>query len=272
MRDNFTDETKRNVAARAGHCCSNPDCKALTSGPQVDTAKSLNVGVAAHITAASNGGPRFDPDLEPEHRCSADNAIWLCQNCAKLVDNDTARFDVETLRTWKRIAEAKALASIGRAEAIASASEGTRETQFVRVKYSSAQTVEISSAPGNYNESLNLDNVATMIQVDEASHDAIGMALLASPPLRVDKPTAEARYMDGGGFAVQFPGAGTPGMRIEGVTISGLGTKYLFDRFRSSTHIVRIGIRRFRVSLQSIRDKSSRNNKLIAYTFGISEE
>lgn len=131
MRDNFTDETKRNIAARVGHRCSNPDCQALTSGPQIDPAKSLNVGVAAHISAASNGGPRFNSTLEPDDRRSAENAIWLCQNCAKLVDNDTTRFDGDKLRTWKHNAEAKALESIGRAEAVAHTSEPTRKVQAI---------------------------------------------------------------------------------------------------------------------------------------------
>jgi hypothetical protein len=34
-----------------------------------------------------------------------DNGVWLCQVCAKLVDNDPARFDAELLRKWKRMAE-----------------------------------------------------------------------------------------------------------------------------------------------------------------------
>jgi hypothetical protein len=72
----------------------------------------VNIGVAAHITAASPGGPRFDPDLTTEQRQSADNGIWLCQNCAKLVDNDTTRYSVDTLRCWKRRAEESALAEI----------------------------------------------------------------------------------------------------------------------------------------------------------------
>jgi hypothetical protein len=52
----------------------------------------IDVGVAAHITAASPGGPRFDPNLSDKERASATNGIWLCQNCAKLIDNDVAQF------------------------------------------------------------------------------------------------------------------------------------------------------------------------------------
>lgn len=92
MRDDFTEAVKDSVASRVGFKCSNPDCRAPTAGPQTDSSKSLNLGVAAHITAASPGGPRYDPNLTPEQRRSPENAIWLCQTHAKLVDNDPTRF------------------------------------------------------------------------------------------------------------------------------------------------------------------------------------
>jgi hypothetical protein len=53
MRDDFAEEAKRALAARVGNVCSNPDCRALTSGPQDDSTKALNVGVGAHITGAA---------------------------------------------------------------------------------------------------------------------------------------------------------------------------------------------------------------------------
>jgi len=114
MRDDFPEDVKRAVAARVGYRCSRFDCRALTSGPQVDPSKALNVGVAAHITAASHGGPRYDAALTSEQRRHANNAIWLCQNCGKLVDNDQTRFTEGELRQWKRTAEAEALSMIGK--------------------------------------------------------------------------------------------------------------------------------------------------------------
>jgi tetratricopeptide (TPR) repeat protein len=114
MRDEFGEDVKRLVAARAGHLCSSPTCRALTSGPRVDPSKSLNVGVAAHITAASPGGPRYDLTLSSEERRHVNNAIWLCQTCAKLIDNDESRYTTSELREWKRKAEAEALARVGK--------------------------------------------------------------------------------------------------------------------------------------------------------------
>jgi hypothetical protein len=114
MRDDFNEDVKRTLAARVGNRCSNPDCRALTSGPQDDPIKALNVGVAAHISAASPAGPRYDVALIPKQRCHADNGIWLCQTCAKLVDNDVSQFPADLLREWKRIAENDARLAIGK--------------------------------------------------------------------------------------------------------------------------------------------------------------
>lgn len=115
MRDaDFHEVVKGTLAQRVGYHCSNPDCRALTSGPQVDPSKSLNIGVAAHISAASSGGPRYDHTLSTEARQSITNGIWLCQDCAKLADNDPLRFTLEVLKGWKATAEAETLNLIGK--------------------------------------------------------------------------------------------------------------------------------------------------------------
>ncbi len=101
MRDDFANPTKDMLARRAGSRCSNPDCRKLTSGPHTDPKKAINIGVAAHITAASALGPRYDSSLSPEERASIENGIWLCQSCAKLVDNDESTFTPVLLRSWR---------------------------------------------------------------------------------------------------------------------------------------------------------------------------
>jgi hypothetical protein len=114
MSDDFNESVKRVLATRVANLCSCPDCRALTSGPQDDPGKAVNVGVAAHITAASPGGPRYDPDLLPEERSGPGNGIWLCQNHAKLVDNDPAHFPVQVLLKWKSDAETEARDRVGK--------------------------------------------------------------------------------------------------------------------------------------------------------------
>jgi len=115
-RDDFSETVKRNVAERVGRQCSNPYCRALTSGPHTDPEKSVNVGVAGHITAAASGGPRYDATLTRDQRRNAENAIWLCQTCGKLVDSDDSEHTVAELRQWKEKAELRAKGALGRTQ------------------------------------------------------------------------------------------------------------------------------------------------------------
>ena len=132
VRDDFTKETQDALAKRVGVRCSNPLCRKVTTGPRSDPAKIVNIGVAAHITAAAAGGPRFDAALAPEQRRAPENGIWLCQNCAKLVDNDPDRYIVESLRAWKAGAEAAALEAIeGLAEGQENPGEDAIEMEFL---------------------------------------------------------------------------------------------------------------------------------------------
>jgi hypothetical protein len=112
MRDEFAPAVKEILAKRVALRCSNPNCRQPTSGPRDDPAKAVNVGVAAHITAASTEGPRYDPAITMHLRKSAQNGIWLCQVCAKLVDNDEHRYTIDILRGWKSASEATALQEI----------------------------------------------------------------------------------------------------------------------------------------------------------------
>ncbi len=105
MRDDFNRKDIETLAKRVAMRCSNPKCRCLTSGPNSFEEKATNIGVAAHITAASPKGPRYDPDLPQYERRSIRNAIWLCQSCAKLVDNDPVKYTIEILKEWKLLAE-----------------------------------------------------------------------------------------------------------------------------------------------------------------------
>ena len=65
----------------------------------------VNSGIAAHIAAASPGGPRYDPQQSPSERGSLANGIWLCLPHAKLIDSDDSAYSADKLRLWKQIAE-----------------------------------------------------------------------------------------------------------------------------------------------------------------------
>lgn len=120
MRDDFNQKTKDFLVRRVCFVCSNPECRKRTSGPGEEPDKAVNIGVATHITAASEGGPRYDPFMSADERPSAENGIWLCQNCAHLIDADPVKYPIELLYQWKRQTEVEARASIGRRSGMSS--------------------------------------------------------------------------------------------------------------------------------------------------------
>lgn len=118
MRDDFPKAVVEILGKRAGFICSNPSCQQHTVGPKANDEGAVNTGVAAHITAASPGGPRYDASLSPEERRSANNGIWACQTCGKLIDSDDERFTVAVLREWKARAEHLALERLNAAHLV----------------------------------------------------------------------------------------------------------------------------------------------------------
>ncbi len=100
------------MSKRVAFKCSNPDCRKPTVGPNINDDKATIIGVAAHISAASIGGPRYNPDLTTEQRISIDNGIWLCQNCATLIDKDWENYPTEKLLNWKNKAEDEAYSEL----------------------------------------------------------------------------------------------------------------------------------------------------------------
>lgn len=113
-RDEFSLATKELLANRVGRKCSNPSCQKLTCGMNSDPNKVTNIGVASHICAAAEGGPRYDANMTSEERKSYNNGIWLCQSCSKLIDTDTTLYTKELLMSWKKIAEELTISEIER--------------------------------------------------------------------------------------------------------------------------------------------------------------
>lgn len=112
MRDNFTKKTRERLAHRAGYRCSKPDCGIPTRGAASNNDGTINIGFAAHITAASPSGPRYDPMLSEAERKHHRNGIWLCGTHEKLVDSDESHFTIEELRKWKRLAESRSFLEV----------------------------------------------------------------------------------------------------------------------------------------------------------------
>ena len=102
----FSVLTKRTLAQRVAHRCSNPDCARLTVGPHSEPGRSLLTGEAAHIRAALRGAARFDSTLEDADRRAIGNGIWLCRDCHAHIDKNERRYSPALLETWKARTEA----------------------------------------------------------------------------------------------------------------------------------------------------------------------
>ena len=113
LRDDFPERTKDKLWRRVSGRCSKPECRVQTQGPATDEEGTVNVGKAAHITAAAPGGPRYNALLKPEQRKGFKNGIWLCAIHADLIDRDVAGHPVQLLEEWKVRAESSARRELG---------------------------------------------------------------------------------------------------------------------------------------------------------------
>lgn len=144
----FSKRTIHQLAEAADHCCAR--CYQKTSYFDVRLNKRIGFGRAAHIVAASSGGPRSDPLYTVEQLKAADNGVHLCANCADLVDKDPDRCPVEYLQDMQRAAEARTLASVmqpGFSGAVLTSDQAQRLSQFIR--QASDSVAQLSLFKGN---------------------------------------------------------------------------------------------------------------------------
>jgi NACHT conflict system protein len=108
VRDSFSKQTITEIAKGVAYRCSNPECGRPTVAANAAQDGTVIIGVAAHICAASAGGPRYNSGQTSERRRAKANGIWLCQNCARLIDVDADKFTVVVLEKWKHDAQDRA--------------------------------------------------------------------------------------------------------------------------------------------------------------------
>jgi hypothetical protein len=199
VRDEFSQKTLDVLAKRVGVRCSNPACRRLTTGPRSDSARIVCTGVGAHITAASPGGARYDRTLTSEQRASAENGIWLCQNHAKLVDNDELRYTVAVLQEWKRKAEGAALAELERGSAHQPEDAAEVELSVGGVEIGSREAVR--AAKRGYNDSGYCDRhdyVLSVVVRNLGKERLTGYHVdVEFPAQPLDHPEAHPAYVPG---------------------------------------------------------------------------
>lgn len=119
----FSEGTKRRIRERADNRCSRPECRIRAVAADGDSVRGVTrLGEVAHIRGARPGSPRHDPAQTDEQRADAENAMFLCETCHRLVDtNNGAGFTVETLLEWKRAHEAEIIERLGKPDSAAAA-------------------------------------------------------------------------------------------------------------------------------------------------------
>jgi hypothetical protein len=132
-RAEFSAATRKIIAGRAGYQCSVLNCGRSTMGPGPGQGQVIDTGMAAHIYAASPGGPRGTGGLSAAERSEPENGIWCCYSHGKAIDSDSGNaFSAAQLKAWKRLHEARKSAEI----------TGTTQDRFGLV-----ESISVNSAP-----------------------------------------------------------------------------------------------------------------------------
>lgn len=102
--------TVRRLDTLSGNQCAAPDCTRKLIGRDN---KSI-VSKICHIEAASDNGPRFNPNMTDDERRHFDNLILLCDECHTIIDNknNDKKYSVELLREWKLNHESKKISAL----------------------------------------------------------------------------------------------------------------------------------------------------------------
>jgi hypothetical protein len=145
------------------------------------------------------------------------------------------------------------------------------QTVSIRLKYSSRQTVRLSQEPGEYNETINLDNAAILALGDPSDSESVTMLMQSEAPRTITNPKFGQEYRSGKETVVISP-VDRGKTEITDLTMSAFSGQFHFDTSANRVQLIRMGDREFRVSLDAINDKSTEGRMLIEYVFGISEQ
>lgn len=87
----------------SGNQCAMLSCTVRLVYEKVDTVK----GIMCHIEAASEGGPRYNPNQSEDERYDFKNLIILCPNCHKDIDTNPEKYTVGDIMLFKEQHESR---------------------------------------------------------------------------------------------------------------------------------------------------------------------
>lgn len=105
-RINFPKPVKKLLNDEAGGVCCFDSCLRMTGGVTTNksgTSKPAGIGVAAHVYSAAERGPRGRGGHAEEYIKSADNGLWMCASCGKLVDDFQSSYPADKLLRMKAV-------------------------------------------------------------------------------------------------------------------------------------------------------------------------
>ena len=184
--DRFKQSVIAILAKRAANRCASPECGAVTSGPTIEPNGSVNVGEAAHIYGAHPGSARYDEKMASSDRSAITNAIWLCGNCHKKIDDDPSRYPPGLLFEWQREHERQISEQIGKAAAeVRHRYEKRHLEEFGRLSYLAERLIIEKDAYWEY--LLTAEVLRFEIAPTAQRWDALKRGLYTKPIQRIDR-------------------------------------------------------------------------------------
>ena len=184
--DRFKKSVIAILAKRAANRCASPECGAVTSGPTVEPNGSVNVGEAAHIYGAHPGSARYDEKMASSDRSAITNAIWLCGNCHKRIDDDPSRYPPGLLFEWQREHERQISEQIGKTAAeVRHRYEKRHLEEFGRLSYLAERLIIEKDAYWEY--LLTAEVLRFEIAPTAQRWDALKRGLYTKPIQRIDR-------------------------------------------------------------------------------------
>jgi hypothetical protein len=116
----------------------------------------------------------------------------------------------------------------------------------IRLKSSSRQIVQLSQQPGDYNETINLDNTAILALGDPADTESVTMLLQSEAPRAITNPKFGQKYRSGKETVVLSP-SDRGKTEITDLKIQAFSAQFHFDTSANRVHLIRVGDREFRV-------------------------
>lgn len=97
----FSERVRQEIFRDAGYICANPDCRSHLHVHDSYSGRTIFLGEAGHIYAASAGGPRYDENQPESFIISRENGLCLCKPCHFQVDQLKSTYTVQILKRWR---------------------------------------------------------------------------------------------------------------------------------------------------------------------------